>query len=565
VHPNAPDQSGNAAHSGYNNPQPTAGGANTSGGTYATGGGNTAGGTYATGGASTTSGGNSTGGNYSPGGATATPPAGGAGTTGGGNTAGGTYAPGGANTTSGGNTTGGTYSSGGTTTGGSNTTGGNYTTGGTTPGGGTGNYGTVGAGTPGGGNTTGGNYSPGSATATPPAGGAGATGGGGNTTCGNYATGGATSTPSTGGASTTGGGNTTGGTYGTGTQPSPPTGTDSENCITTAILDLTKNIAAAEQAKANKTDLEALLPKAKKASGDYNQDAYQKLLDRWTKLDQDGLAYDLLPKITCTVKCWRDLLNDRVCKLLGTIISTEKCLWGSRDPCVQPPDTAGLYDQQYYLTQKVAFLKLKADWSKKKLDAWEKPADTLKAVLDVTEALKAKVSEGLGKADAATLVWDVWMKLLPLHFLIAPRDATSKIKQEHMFCCAIDMRDPNHPSGRSLLERMLGMQPYIFVPGDYYKILCPLIADYTCAKTTYADAAGALEAKKNEVTSAEKSVDDKTKSFDKDAKTELLKPLPPGCGTCKDGSQKPPDNTGAAPGNNPTYPANPTTNSAPLV
>jgi len=319
-----------------------------------------------------------------------------------------------------------------------------------------------------------------------------------------------------------------------GTCGTPGGGTD-PNCIELEIQRLSGIIAAADKVKANKSELEQLLPKATKASQDYSETVYDALLVRWKALDK-ALATDLLPKLDCTIKNWRWLLECRVCPLLANIKALDDKLMGTCEPGT-PQACEGLYDKKNRLTQKLTRLTRKADWLKDTLATWEKPADTLKALLDANEALKNKVSDNIGKPDARAYVWDVWTKLLPLHLIMGPRDANgrvvSEIESKLRYCCANDKRDPKDPKAPTVLERLLRPQPHLVVPSQYFDgVLCPLIEEYTAARTAASDQSSELEKASAEIKRTEDKIAESKKNFEANAKTELLKKQPENASTC---------------------------------
>ena len=87
----------------------------------------------------------------------------------------------------------------------------------------------------------------------------------------------------------------------------PPKPKAHSACLLDLIEAQTKQITEAERAKQFKSDLEALLGKAKTAAQEYTQDKYDKLVRQWE--DQDKEIVELIRKLVCAVPCWRCIVE----------------------------------------------------------------------------------------------------------------------------------------------------------------------------------------------------------------------------------------------------------------
>jgi hypothetical protein len=172
------------------------------------------------------------------------------------------------------------------------------------------------------------------------------------------------------------------------------------------------------------------------------------------------------------------------------------------------------------------------DRVKSVLAAWEKPAQTIEKAL----ADNAKLLVDLGKllsSDATKLVYDVFMRLVPMHLVIAPPASSGHVtgiakeytqisehdKGEPDDCCGPDVGVP------SLSRRLLGPQPYLIDPKDYFSVICCVTKDrYLPAKDAYANAQSAWENTDNDFKRLIAEIDEGMKSIEKNAKA-----FPPDC------------------------------------
>ena len=297
----------------------------------------------------------------------------------------------------------------------------------------------------------------------------------------------------------------------------------SSNCIEDLIAKQAADIAAAEKAKVFKTDLEGLLAKAKAADQAYTRDKYDALVKAWVKNDTD-LA-ELIRRVTCAVPCWRCIIDCHVCPLLNELHYAEARLYGDG---TLPADVHNLYDLQYWYSRDKDAKARTLQRIRDVLTAWEKPAQTIeKAINDVKTGIEAagkSHGNGVGK-----VVYDVFLRLVPLHLAIAPPAATAKtgIGQEHTVFCGCDTGTPDDCCGPdvgvpTLRQRLIGPQPYLIDPHAYLDLICCLVENrYGPAKEELAKAEADATAVDNQIARAKARLGNWTTTFDDLAKGSI--------------------------------------------
>jgi hypothetical protein len=96
----------------------------------------------------------------------------------------------------------------------------------------------------------------------------------------------------------------------------------------------------------------------------------------------------------------------------------------------------------------------------------------------------------------------VFLRLVPLHLAIAPPattdETTTKIDKNFTTFCEGDEGTPDNCCGPdvgawSLRQRLIGPQPYLIDPSDYFKLICCLVKHrYVPAKDALSDAEAKL-------------------------------------------------------------------------
>ena len=311
----------------------------------------------------------------------------------------------------------------------------------------------------------------------------------------------------------------------------------SSSCLDPLIEQQQSLMAQAESAKAFKTELEALQGKIKAAKVDYTAAEYQRLLGLWKAEDKD--IVELIGMVICTAKCWRTQIECFVCPLLYDLKLDAERLGGTGSLY---PDVHSLYDLQYWHQRDVAAAQATFDRIKGVLTAWEKPAGTIAQVLGDNAKLRKTIRDGLGAPDAGKLICDLFMRLVPLHLLIAPPAAagTTGIDRKYVDLCPCDTGTPDDCCGPdagvpSVLAQMLGPQPYLIEPSQYDGAMCCLVQmRYLPAKNALATALAEKQKIDNQIANLKAGLIDKKKAFEANAKAKLV--LPFEC--CKDGNGK---------------------------
>jgi hypothetical protein len=301
--------------------------------------------------------------------------------------------------------------------------------------------------------------------------------------------------------------------------PTTP-GTD-PTCIEHFINSQTDAIAAGKKAETFKAELVQFQAKVTTAKGDYTREKFEALVKLWVDLDADIAKF--IAKFVCNVSCWRCIIECYVCPLLNKLHYAEQWLYGDGTLYA---DVKNWYDLQYWYSRDKDAKERTFNRIKDVLKAWEKPAATIEAVLKQNRALLDALDKS-PSSDKGKVVYDLFLKLIPLHLAIAPASGsawTTKIGKEYTEFCGCDTGTPDDCCGPdvgvlSLRERLIPPQPYLVDPEDYFKIICCLVENrYLPAKDALSDAENKLTAAAATIKSYTDQITNGLASFEKDAK-----------------------------------------------
>lgn len=298
-----------------------------------------------------------------------------------------------------------------------------------------------------------------------------------------------------------------------------------ETCLDGLIDDQAKLLAAADRAKTFKADLEDILKKAKAAKQDYTKAKYKELCEKWKKQDRD--IVDLIAKLVCAVRCWRCVIECEICPLIYAIRDTELELNGDGR---LTDKVYSLRDQRSWLERNRDAKKDVFDRIKAVLSAWEKPAQSIEKIL----ADNAKLIEDTKKilaTDSVSAIYDVFMKLIPMHLAIKPKGEGSNIHPKYQNVCCGDVGKPDACCGPdvgrgSVSQRLIGPQPYLVDPDQFFDIICCLVNErYRDSKDQLADAEAELVAIDLKIKRYQTDLDQKRASIAADFKANVVNPI----------------------------------------
>jgi hypothetical protein len=316
--------------------------------------------------------------------------------------------------------------------------------------------------------------------------------------------------------------------------PSKP-GTD-EGCLDKLIDVQTKQIMDAARAQAFKTELEDLSKKAAASRLDYTKDKYTDFLTRWKK--DDEAIVDLIAKLVCTVPCWWCVIECEICPLLYTIGNADLTLNGDGTLI---DEVHSLRDLEYWQTRNRDAKKELYERIKTVLAAWDNPAKTIDGVLTANTKLVADTAKILG-TDSVTAIYDVFMRLIPAHLAIKPREAATGIDPKYWTFCACD--EPHEPDdccgpelAKPTVRRLLvGYLPYIIDPDKLMDIICCIVQErYMPAKDQLAKAESDLAKTQADIARAQGIIDTKKNTVAADYKASVVNPIDCKKYTKKDG------------------------------
>ena len=306
-----------------------------------------------------------------------------------------------------------------------------------------------------------------------------------------------------------------------------PTGTPlpggGGSCLEALIADQAKELTKAEHAKSFMAELEALLKAATVAKLAYPRTVYTDLKTRWDVLDQAIVG--VIDSVTCAVKCWACLIECEACSQVYAIGDLQTRLDGDG---TLMRDVHSLRDLEYWHQGNVAAKTAQFDRFKAVLAAWNSPAATITAALSANE----KVVQTIGALGKAEQVLQLFLKIIPLHLAIAPRDVTSRIDPVYIDICACDDGEPDECCGPDAgvlpirTQYLAGPQPYIVDPDDYFSIICCLVQHrYLPAKDQLAKASADLAAVSVVIVTLKTELDRLRKDILADALAKIGQPL----------------------------------------
>jgi hypothetical protein len=270
--------------------------------------------------------------------------------------------------------------------------------------------------------------------------------------------------------------------------PEKPTVTST--CLEDEIANQASAILAGDRAGTFKKDLEALLTAANAAAAKYTRDKYKWLLDQWKA--EDAAIVELLHKVTCSVHCWKCIIECEVCPLLFALRDAEQALYGDDLPHT---DIKDLYDRQYWRMRDRDSKKRRYSRINDVLTAWSSPADNIGKAL-TTNSATIKALCGYIGCEPGKAIYDLFLRVVPLHLAIAPPVDTAKtgIAAEFTIFCEEDTGVADDCCGPdvgklSVRRRLIGAQPYLIDPNEYFALICCLVRErYAPAKESWTKA-----------------------------------------------------------------------------
>jgi hypothetical protein len=304
--------------------------------------------------------------------------------------------------------------------------------------------------------------------------------------------------------------------------PAPP------SCFDDLIAKFGKAATKGDRAKTSITDLQAFKAKANTALQDYTHAKYRELLARWVKLDAD--IVDFIKKLVCAIPCWYCVVECEICPLLHYVRDKERALYGTG---ARYTSVDSLKDLQYWWTREQDARKAAFDRVAAVMSAWEKPATTLDKILTDNATFLQNAGNILGSATA-TLLWDLFFKVIPMHLAMAPPAdvRTTGIERKYTDLCPCDDGgEPDDCCGPnvgvlSLRARLIGPQPYLIHPSRYTDLICCLVTKrYDPAKELWTDAESEVAAITLRITNIAAEITARTGSLPQDAKSRLTVPV----------------------------------------
>jgi hypothetical protein len=300
---------------------------------------------------------------------------------------------------------------------------------------------------------------------------------------------------------------------------SPQAGAVSANPIETALNEVSVQLGAAERKKEYKTKLDSLLQITNGAMAEYSGKKYQELLKRWK--DLDDLVTKLQTELTASFPQWETQLKTSVGPLFATLTGQRQQLGQRTEPAQPSSGKDSLYTQRDRQQVQLELAQAHSDQALAALMAWASPARNIEKVLSENERTASEIGKmPIAQPDAATRLYDMFFKLLPMHWLIAPPSEQERVNPEKYV-----VKVAGAPSWEALLQ-MLGPQPRLIEPSAYLAQLGQhQLKQYKDAQNALAKADGALKGTLEEIKRIEKALDKPLDALEKNAKAALLDPL----------------------------------------
>jgi len=295
------------------------------------------------------------------------------------------------------------------------------------------------------------------------------------------------------------------------------------------ITEESKKIAAADQAKAFVDVLGQIQKSANDAKGKYTRSVYESLRDGWIKFDGD-LLLRVTKQLECTIRCWECVVECRLCPLLKAIRDRQLVLDGKVDNL--PKSVDSLRELLCWHQRNVAFRQADFDRVNGVLTAWvTDPVGKLQKAMADNIDLAGKILDTMATDNVGAL-WNIFMRLLPLHMAIAPRGQKSAIDPAYLTIC--DNCDPDDPTWcctvhvgeRSIRQQLIGPVPYIVDPDRYPDVICCLVTQrYQKASVLLAKAKAEYAEVQSRIERVTTEIGDRKKSLADDFKGDLTTPI----------------------------------------
>jgi hypothetical protein len=261
----------------------------------------------------------------------------------------------------------------------------------------------------------------------------------------------------------------------------PQVSAPSNDCIQDLIANQNKELAKVDQTKALKADLESLQQKADQAEQLYTTDFYERNLKAWKCQDKE--IVDLINALVCARPCWRCIIECFIGPAIKDLHKAEGMLRGDG---TLPAQMHSIHDMLYWRERNLAVHKARYDRIKEVLKTWEKPTQTIEQRL--ADNCKLITASRQNACADPKVVFDVFLKLVPMHLAIAPpaRDSntTTAIDKKFTVFCECDTTDPDNCCGPdvglyrwSLRQQLIKPQPYLIKPEEYRAVICCLITN----------------------------------------------------------------------------------------